>query len=194
MPMRSHIEVAVMKINSKVQRIALLGLFGALAAVISVAENALPPMPFMPVGAKLGLSNIILMFLIMEAGLPYALAVAIFKSTIALLTRGVTAAAMSFTGGILSLAVIYILHRFKCVGSVGLGISGAIAHNIGQLCISLVIAGGATFYYMPMLLIFAVASGTLTGIALHYIIPAMNKAIGKVKSDEKTDNPNPQAD
>ncbi len=170
-----------MKISSKARRVAVLGLFGALAAVVSAAESALPPLPLMPPGAKLGLSNILLMYLVIEAGLPYAAAVAVFKSTIVLLTRGVMAAAMSLTGGILSLAAVFILYRIKSLGTVGLGVASAAAHNLGQLAVSLLIAGGAAIYYLPTLLIFAVATGSITGIALHYLMPAMNKALSKVK-------------
>ncbi len=166
-----------MVLNSKARRTAFLGLFGALASVISMAESALPPLPLMPPGAKLGLSNMILMYLVMKAGLPYALAVAVFKSALVLLTRGVTAAVMSLTGGLMSLLAVYSIYRIKSVGSVGLGIVSATAHNIGQLIISLIIVGGAAIYYLPTLLIFAVITGTLTGIALHYLITPMNKAI-----------------
>lgn len=167
-----------MKLGSNAQRTAFVGLFGALASVITAAESALPPLSFMPVGAKLGLSNIILMFLVLRAGLPYALAVAVFKSTVVLLTRGITAALMSIAGGVLSLFTVYLLRRIRSVGCIGLSVSGAAAHNIGQLCVSIAITGAAAVYYLPALLIFAVASGIITGIALYLLLPAMGRAIG----------------
>ncbi len=166
-----------MKLNTKASRAAVLGLYGALAAVISVAESALPPLPLLPPGAKLGLSNILLMYLVMEIGLPYAAAVAIFKSTVVLLTRGATAAAMSLAGGLLSLIAIFLIWRIRAIGSVGLGVISAIAHNMGQLAVSSVIVGGAAIYYLPALLIFAATTGTVTGIALHYLSAPMNRVI-----------------
>ena len=166
-----------MKINTKAKRAAVLGLFGALAAVISAAESALPPLPFMPPGAKLGLSNILLMYRVKEVGLPYALAVAIFKSAVVLLTRGVTAAMMSIAGGVLSLLAVYLIYRLRAIGSVGLGVISAVFHNLGQLAVSLVIAGGAVIYYLPALMLFAVSTGAVTGIALHYLIKPINKVI-----------------
>ena len=55
-------------VNKKItaKRVALLGVFSAVAVALSAAENMIPPLPFMPPGAKLGLSNIITMFLSMN--------------------------------------------------------------------------------------------------------------------------------
>ncbi len=177
-----------MKINTKAKKAAMLGVFGALAAVISVAENALPPIPMLPPGAKLGLSNILLMYIVTEAGLPYALAVAIFKSTAVLLTRGITAAIMSLAGGILSLLAVYIFYRFKAIGEIGLGVISAVCHNLGQLAVSLIITGGAAIYYLPALLIFAVISGSVTGIAFFFTKEPINKAINGGYAYEQSDN------
>ena len=48
--------------KKKTERIALIGLLGALALVLGILENLLPPLPGMPPGAKAGLSNLVTMF------------------------------------------------------------------------------------------------------------------------------------
>ena len=45
--------------KKKTERIALIGLLGALALVLGILENLLPPLPGMPPGAKAGLSNLV---------------------------------------------------------------------------------------------------------------------------------------
>ena len=48
--------------KKKAEHIALIGLLGALALVLGILENLLPPLPGMPPGAKAGLSNLVTMF------------------------------------------------------------------------------------------------------------------------------------
>ena len=73
--------------------------WAALAIVLSALENLIPPLPMMPPGAKLGLSNIVTMFAAGTFGLIPALAIALLKALFAGATRGVTALLMSLAGG-----------------------------------------------------------------------------------------------
>lgn len=161
---------------SAARKVSVIGIYAAAAVVISAVEGAVPAMPFMPPGAKAGLSNIIVMFLAIEAGLPAAISVAVFKSVFALATRGVTAALMSISGGVVSSVVIFLLCRRKLFGCIGIGVGGASAHNLAQLCVSLLIIGDAARFYFPMLMIFGIASGILTGFLLKLLLPAMHKS------------------
>ena len=71
--------------------VALTGLLAALALALSFLEGLLPPLPFLPPGAKLGLSNIVTMYAAGTLGLPYAVFLALLKGGFALLTRGAVA-------------------------------------------------------------------------------------------------------
>ena len=58
----------------KTNKVAFLGIFGALALVLSFLESMLvPDIPFLPVGAKPGLSNIITMYIAGTMGFPVAI-------------------------------------------------------------------------------------------------------------------------
>ena len=81
--------------KKKAEHIALIGLLGALALVLGILENLLPPLPGMPPGAKAGLSNLVTMFAAGAIGLPAALFIAAIKGLFAFLTRGVSAGLMS---------------------------------------------------------------------------------------------------
>ena len=78
-------------IKSKTIRLTVLSLLCALAIVLSVVDSAIPAMPFMPPGAKLGLSNIATMYAASFFGLIPALIIAIVKSLFVGLTRGLMA-------------------------------------------------------------------------------------------------------
>ena len=135
--------------KEKAKKVALLGMFCALAMAISFLESLIPPLIPVP-GVKPGFSNIVTMFCLSSLGFPYALAVTLFKAVFALLTRGVTAFFMSLCGGVLSLTVMAVLFKVseKYLGYMGIGVLSAVSHNI---------------------------CGLITGTVFHYTVPVLNK-------------------
>ncbi len=157
---------------------ALHGILCALALALGFLESLLPPMPWLPPGAKPGFSNIITMFAAGSIGLPSALLIALAKGCFAFVTRGATAGLMSLSGGLLSAVVMYLLMRYasKHLGLAGISIICALTHNLGQLCAASFIAGTASIvYYAPMLAVFGIVTGALTGFILRAVMPALEK-------------------
>ncbi len=155
---------------------ALSGLLAALALTFSMLEGMLPPLPGLPPGAKLGLSNIVMMYAAGSLGLPLAIALAVIKGGFALLTRGVTAGAMSLSGGLLSTVCAGALLR-KTRASFSLtGICGALAHNAGQLLTAFLLMGPAVLGYGPALVLASLLTGALTGAVLKVSLPQMERA------------------
>lgn len=161
----------------KTNKVALLGIMGALAFVLSFCENILiPDIPFLPVGAKPGLSNIVVMLLCDLLGLWGGMSICIIKAVFALITRGVTAGFMSLCGGVLSTCAVYIFikHEGKIFSFLGIGIIGALMHNLGQLTAACLISGTIEiFNYGKYLLIFSLITGTVTGSILLVIMPRL---------------------
>lgn len=157
---------------------ALSGILCALALALGFLESLLPPVPWLPPGAKPGFSNIITMFAAGNLGLPHALLIAAAKGCFAFVTRGFTAGIMSLSGGILSAAAMYLLLRFanKQLGLIGVSVISALFHNLGQLAAAAFITGTASIaYYAPALAVFGVATGAVTGIVLRAVMPALDK-------------------
>lgn len=166
------------RVSSPAKRAALLGLLSGLAVALSALEGLIPPLPFMPPGAKAGLSNIATMFAACYIGLPGALSVAIIKSLFVLITRGGTSFFMSIAGGLVSTVFMWLFLRFGKFGLVGTGIAGAVAHNSAQLAVSILLTGTpALLYYYPALLVFAMAAGSITGIILKVVLSATQKLL-----------------
>ena len=124
-----------MERKSRAKQVALLGMLGAVAIVLSWLEGMLGPVPGLPPGAKLGLSNVATMLAASTMGPGSAMAIALLKGLFAGLTRGLTAGLMSLSGGLLSTGVVCLLLWWKrCpLGYIGIGIAGAVCHNLGQL-------------------------------------------------------------
>ena len=120
----------------------MLGMLAALAMVLSALEGLIPPIPGMPPGSKLGLSNLATMYAAFSLGPVPALAVAVAKGLFAGITRGVVAMGMSLCGGLLSAAVMSLLLKAgKPFGWVGIGIAGALLLGVG-MCLSMVWGSG----------------------------------------------------
>ena len=102
-----------MKKENITYRVAFMGISGALALVLGFLEHMLiPDIPFLPVGAKPGLSNIVTMYVIETAGLAGGIYITLIKSIFALITRGATAFFMSLCGGLLSTASACLLLKY----------------------------------------------------------------------------------
>lgn len=171
-------------ITMKTNKVALLGIFGAVALVLSFLEGMLiPDIPFLPVGAKPGLSNIITMYIASTMGFPGAVYITMLKALFALITRGATGAFMSFSGGLLSTVAVCLLIKYqgRVFSYLGLGIVGAVMHNMGQLTAACIVSGTfALINYGKYLLIFALITGTVTGTVLMLLMPGLEK-IGRSK-------------
>ena len=174
-------DMAVKKKNDKVIFIANTAVMAAVAIALSIAESLIPPMPMVPPGGKLGLSNIAVMLGADMLGFPSAMLIAVIKSVFAGVTRGFTAFIMSLSGGVVSALVMIILLRraTKKIGYIGIGVCGAVTHNLTQLAVSSMITTDAVFVYLPALTAMAIVTGAVTGTIMGVIIPHYRKLFKK---------------
>ncbi len=162
-------------------KVAFLGLLGASAIVLSFLEGLLPPLPFLPPGAKAGFSNIVTMFTASYLGLVPSLTLCLLKSLFVLSTRGITAFCMSLAGGLLSTLIMWLCFRLR-QSLLITGILGAMTHNTAQLLVAMAITGTPhLFHYYPFLLVFAIFAGGVTGLLLHYLYPPLCRVGNKFK-------------
>ncbi|MEG1447167.1 MAG: Gx transporter family protein [Ruthenibacterium sp.] len=164
--------------QTNTRRTALLGMLFALAMVLSFLEGSLVPLLGLPPGVKLGLANVVVMYALFFLGKADAGMLVVLKSAFSFFTRGASAGALSLAGGVLSLLVMLLLRRMKHTPSLFiLSVSGAIAHNFGQLLMLQVLFTQSvyTFYYAPVLLISGLVMGSITAVSLKALIPALEK-------------------
>ena len=164
--------------SARVRQTVLMGLMFALAMVLSYVESMIT-VPGLPPGVKLGLSNIVVMYAVLFLNRRSALYLMLLKALFALLTRGVTAGFLSLCGGALSLAVFCLLLAlpFTITGYI-FSVSGALAHNCGQLLgAAALLSDKMAITYAPMLLIAGLIVGSCTYMVSRLIFPAVKRII-----------------
>lgn len=160
------------------QKVALMGMLFALAMVFAFIESTLPALPALPVGVKLGLSNIITMYCLFCLGIKEAFVLACLKSGFVFLTRGATGAMMSLSGGLCAIAVMALLllpKRYR-LSMLLVSAAGAVFHNIGQLAAAaMLLKSMRTFYYLPVMVLSGVGMGLITGVTLRVVMPYVSR-------------------
>ncbi|WP_227018870.1 Gx transporter family protein [Sinanaerobacter chloroacetimidivorans] len=165
---------------NKTQQMVLTGLIFAVALVLAVVENTLPPLPLAVPGVKFGLSNIAVMYALFFLGRKQAYLIAVLKAFFVFTTRGAIAAALSLSGGLLSITVMILLmflFRDKITYLI-ISILGAVFHNIGQFFVIILIYTGMNLWaYLPVLLISGLVAGIVTSTLLKFILPALKRLV-----------------
>lgn len=167
-----------MKKSFSARRLAMLAMMLAMISVLAYLEHLLPPLPMLPPGVRLGLSNIVTLYALFFMGRRSALSLAVLKSGMVLLMRGVTAGLLSLCGGVCSVLVTVLLMALGRgrLSYLVLSIAGAITHNVVQLAVaSLLLGTDLVFYYLPVILIFGTLMGSVTGVLLRVVMPIFDR-------------------
>lgn len=151
----------------KVRTIALLGLCTALALVLAYLEVLLPPLfPAVP-GIKMGLPNIIIIFLLYRKGAPAAAVVSLIRILLATMLFGNAMALFySLAGGFLSLLIMILLKKLNGFSTIGVSVAGAVCHNLGQILMAMLLLETVEHgYYMIVLTITGTIAGVVIGLS-----------------------------
>ncbi len=146
--------------------ITRFGMLTAVALVLGWVERFIPIAATAP-GIKLGLANTVLLYAIYLMDIKGTALLMVMKVLLSgFLFAGLSGMLYSFSGGVLSLAVMLLLSRIKGLSIIGVSIAGGVSHNVGQiLAACLVVQSRAMLGYLPILLLAGIVTGLLTGIA-----------------------------
>lgn len=167
-----------LKFGFSIVELTRLALLFSVALVLMFVETIIPPIPAMPPGIKLGLSNIVVMYTLFFLGNKQAFILLVLKSFFVFLTRGIFAFSMSLAGGFFSIIIMILILSLKKVHITYImtSVIASVAHNIGQLCMaSIILANVQAFYYAPVLLLSGIFMGIITGTILKITLPAMKR-------------------
>lgn len=140
------------------------------AVAINALEFFVPRLPFFP-WLKPGLANVITILWIVEFGGVDALVYSLLRTWIVGFYFGFSFLTMSLalSGGVLATCAMALMWRLTgkngLLGTVGLGIIGALFHNFGQLCAvyCLMSANIHLFYQVPVMLAASIVFGGIVG-------------------------------
>jgi heptaprenyl diphosphate synthase len=138
-------------------------------------------MPFIAPGAKIGLANVITMLAIMTLNYKETFLIVLTRVTLgSIFGGGLSGFLYSMSGGILSLiamAIIIEVFREK-VSPIGISVTGAVFHNVGQLIIAIsILRTTRLILYLPVLTIVACISGVFIGYVAKYLLEHFNTII-----------------
>ena len=161
-----HKEETVKNNSSRIKRLTFLGIFTSLAMLLSYVEFLLPPLFAAVPGIKLGLPNIVIIFILYRFGIKDAAAVSFIRLALsALLFGSVITFAYSFAGALLSLTIMLILKKLDLFSTVIVSIAGGVCHNIGQILVAMVLLDTPQIaYYLIILTITGTISGAFIGL------------------------------
>jgi len=149
------------------KKLTFLGLFAAVAIVLSYVEHLLPPIYAAVPGIKLGLANIVNIFILYKFTVKEAATVTLVRIlTVALIFGNFMTLMYSIAGAVLSITIMALLKKTQLFSTVGVSIAGGVCHNLGQILVAIAVTATAEIgYYMIFFCISGILSGTLIGIA-----------------------------
>ena len=163
--------------NLKYKKLTILALSVSLAMILSFVESLIPPLAMVP-GVKIGLANIVTVFLLYTLGIRAAGAVSLIRVLLsALLFGNVQSLIFALSGALLSFVVMIVAKHLLPFGTVGVSVLGAIAHNAGQIIAAVIVMEtvGVAYYFIPL-----VISGTLGGVLVGIVAAVITKRLQKI--------------
>ncbi|MBP3038274.1 Gx transporter family protein [Bacillaceae bacterium Marseille-Q3522] len=164
---------------TKNQRLVFIALLAAQAVVISLVERAIPfPFAVAP-GAKLGLANLLTCIAFYTLSKKDTFCVVAIRLMLATLLGGTISTFLySAAGTLLSFIGMCAVYNLgpKRVSIIGVSVTGAVLHNVGQLLVASWIAQTWTvMLYLPVLSVIGILAGIAVGIAANYLLINVEK-------------------
>ena len=156
-----------------------LSLLIAFSTVLSLIESVIPIFNGYIPGLKLGLANIIILFVLYNYSFKDSLYVSIIRVFIVgILRTGLFSINFFFSlsGAVLSIIMMHIFKKTTKLSIIGISIIGSIFHSLGQILIAILFIKNINMiYYLPWLLLFSIPTGIITGMISKEIIRCLNK-------------------
>lgn len=161
--------------NKLTTRLVFLALLLALGIVLYIIESLyLSPLPIP--GAKLGLTSIVTLMMLISFSWQECLLNVILRTIIGSLIGGTFLAPpffFSLTGALASAIVMILVYKnfYGKFSLVGISLTGATTHNFAQLVFARFFIGqAAVFLYLPFLVFLATVTGFLNGMTANFLV------------------------
>jgi len=167
----------------EIKKMTRLSMLLALSVVLGLLENMFPFFSGIIPGLKLGLSNIIILFILYTFSFKDALIISILRVILmSILSTGLFSVSFFFSlgGAFLSIVFMDLFKRYSKLSMIGVSIIGSISHSLGQVLIAcLLIKEVNMFYYLPWLLLFSIPTGIMVGYMAKYFTEYFEKYLVK---------------
>ncbi|NLY78008.1 MAG: Gx transporter family protein [Tissierellia bacterium] len=164
------------------RKLIFLSLLVAIGLGLGLVESMMP-LPFVAPGAKLGLSNMVILITLVVFSPKDAFVVGILKSIVlTLVTGSVTSLFYSLSGSVLSCLAMTIVYKYfsNIFSSIGVSIFGAMTHNFVQVLVAcLMMNNFRIFSYLPILQLTSIFTGYFVGLTSKYAVNNLRKSFNK---------------
>ncbi len=153
------------------KKVAFLGVMTTLSLILSYVESLIPVFVGIP-GVKLGLANLVIVFILYRMSVKDALLISVMRILLSGFMFGnLMSILFSLAGTFFSICIMYLMKKMEGFSILGVSIAGACMHNLGQLCVAaFVVQTARLIYYFPILLISGVITGLLIGILVRLML------------------------
>lgn len=162
----------------KTKKMTFLGLSIALAMILSFVESQIPALVAVP-GVKVGLPNLVMVFLLYRVGWKETAIVSIIRILlVSLLFGNIQVMSFSIAGAVLSLLGMILLKNTGKFSTISVSVIGGVLHNVGQIIAACLWTNTPQIaYYLPVLLI----SGTVAGVVIGLVGGMLINRLDKIK-------------
>ncbi len=157
--------------NVYLKKITLASVLSAFSIIAFLIEGLFPPL-IIP-GARMGISNIFILFAVLILGFQYGYIILIVKIILGSLFSGnISAVIYSLPAGVVSLSIeILLIYFTKKVSIIATSIVGATINILLQnLTFCIVTTNIEYIIYSPYLALLGVLAGFIVGLAVYFII------------------------
>ena len=162
----------------ELKKFTRLSMLLALSVVLNIVENMIPLFNGTIPGVKLGIANIVILFVLDQYGFKDALFLSITRVfLVSILYSGLFSVSffLSISGALLSIIAMGIFINSSKFSIVGVSVLGSLFHSLGQIIMVCFILGELNaFYYLPIIILFAIPTGILTGVLTSELIKYFN--------------------
>ncbi|MDI6840784.1 MAG: Gx transporter family protein [bacterium] len=164
-----------------------LSFLTGIAIGIYAIETIIPkPLPWL----RLGLSNAVVLCVIVIFSLKYGLLVSILRTGVGSLLTGTFITPFflfGLSGGIASTGAMWLFYNIgkRVFSLIGVSIIGALTHNIVQLYVAylIYIKRPEIFYLLPVFILLSIITGSITGIGAIYLKKILEPHFKQVVSE-----------
>ena len=147
------------------KKLTTLALSVALAMLLSFIESQIPPFVAVP-GIKVGISNIVTVFLLYTYSWREAGCVSLVRVSLSTILFGSSVSFIyALSGAILSFVIMILLKKLPLFSEMGVSVAGGVFHNAGQIiCACIIMENAKISAYLPLLIISGTVAGAVVGI------------------------------
>lgn len=160
----------------KTKKVAFLGISIALAMILSFVESQIPALVAIP-GIKVGLPNLVMVFLLYRIGWKETVIVSIIRIIlVSMLFGNIQTLTFSIAGAAVSLISMILLKKLNWFSCIAVSITGGVFHNVGQIIAACLWTQTAEVaLYLPVLLVSGTIAGTVIGLIAGMLVKRLEK-------------------